>query len=116
MNLRKTTILVLLLISCLLVCSCRNRSKTGPKDAQGYLKRGLAFAKKGDPNRAITDFDKALKLNPNYAEAYFNRGLVYSHQKEEDRAIADFTEAIKLNAKLAPAFLNRGLVYYRKGI
>jgi tetratricopeptide (TPR) repeat protein len=38
-----------------------------------YFNRGEAFFRKGDWNRAISEFTKAIRLKPNYV-AYFSRG------------------------------------------
>ena len=45
--------------------------------------------KKGDKERAIADFDTAIKLNPKDADVYTNRGLAYFDKGQYDRAIAD---------------------------
>ena len=37
----------------------------GPKNAFAVGNRGLAYAKKGDYYRAISDFNEAIRLNPN---------------------------------------------------
>jgi len=65
-----------------------------------------------DYDRAIADFNQALKLDPNDAIAYNERGLAYYHNKDYDRAIADFNQAIKLNPTFAIAYNNRGFAYY----
>ena len=42
-------------------------------DAVAYFNRGIAYQAKGERDRAIADYDKAIALNPKYANAYYNR-------------------------------------------
>ncbi len=83
--------------------------------ANAYINRGVAYDSKGEYDRAIEDYDKAIALNPNDASFYYNRGNTYDYKGEYDRAITDYDQAIALDPKLAPAYGNRGLVYARKG-
>jgi tetratricopeptide (TPR) repeat protein len=62
-----------------------------------HVGRGLAFASKGDLDRAVADFTEAVRLNPKDALAYSNRGLTFADKGDFDRAIADYTTAIRLN-------------------
>ena len=64
-----------------------------------YCNRGLAYSKKGESDKAITDCTEAIRLRPDDAVAYKNRGWAYGNKGEYDRAIADFTEAIRLDPK-----------------
>ncbi len=80
-----------------------------------FINRGGAYGNKGDYDRAIQDFDAALRLNPKSADALHNRGLTYARKGEYDRAIQDYDQAIRLNPNDAQAFNNRGNVYVTKG-
>ena len=64
--------------------------------ASAYFNRGVAYGYKGDFDRAVRDFDQAIKINPSY-EAFYSRGLTYSNKGLWDRAIQDYDEAIKLS-------------------
>jgi len=77
--------------------------------------RGVEYGRKGDFDRAIADFDQALKLDPKDGGAYSNRGLARSCKGDFDGAIADFDQAIELDPKLTAAYYNRGLAWRAKG-
>jgi tetratricopeptide (TPR) repeat protein len=77
--------------------------------------RGIAYARKGQYDRAIEDLDQAIRLNPNYAASFSNRGLAYVRRGQYDRAIEDLDQAIRLNPNYAAAFNNRGSAYSAKG-
>ena len=70
---------------------------------------------KGNYDRAIKDYNKAIQLNPKAPEPYTNRGIAYSNKDEHDRAIEDFNKAIALKHNYAEAYSNRGGAYRSKG-
>ncbi len=84
------------------------------KSADAYLYRGLAYAKKGQHDKAISDFNKALEINPKYAEAYFNRGITWIKKFDFDQAIADFNKAIEINPRYDRAYHDRATVWVLK--
>ena len=55
-------------------------------DAKAYNNGGIAYAKKGNYNDAIRDFNKAIELDSNYASAMANMGLAYASKRDKDNA------------------------------
>jgi tetratricopeptide (TPR) repeat protein len=62
-----------------------------------YVARGLAWQKKGDSERALADYNDAIRVNPKDALAYNDRGMLWRERGDSDRAIADFTAAIAID-------------------
>ncbi len=84
------------------------------QDAAYYTDRGLSSYRNGEYDKAIADYDEAIRLGPDYAFAYNNRGLAYYCKKEYDKAITDYDEAIRLRPDLAVAFNDRGRAFHDK--
>ena len=100
---RKTSTLVpvvfLLLIPALTAASAEAQvTPARTATASSYVDRGHTWAKKGEWDRAVDDFNLALDFNPDYADAYYNRGVARSKQGEFDLALKDFDRAIQLQA------------------
>ena len=71
------------------------------------MNRGAAYQAKGDLDKALRDFDEAIRLDPHNAGAYVDRGLVRSIKGAHDEALTDFEEAIRLNPNQWEAYYNR---------
>jgi len=69
--------------------------------------RGTAYIAKGDPDRAIQDYDRAISIDPNYANAFNGRGVAYQAKGDKDRAIEDYGRAIRLDPGNANALNGR---------
>ena len=70
---------------------------------------------KGDYDRAIKDYDRAIQLDPKNVFAYRNRGIAYENKGDHDRAIQDYDRAIQLDPKDAVAYALRGILTRAKG-
>jgi tetratricopeptide (TPR) repeat protein len=57
------------------------------------------WGNKGDHNRAIADYNEAIRLNPVYTLAYRNRAMAWDAKGEIERGTADFNETIRINPK-----------------
>jgi tetratricopeptide (TPR) repeat protein len=61
----------------------------------------------GDRDRAIADFDEAIRIDPNHANAFNSRGNAYYAKGDRNRAIADYDRAIAINPALNTALVRQ---------
>jgi lipoprotein NlpI len=73
-----------------------------------YDKRGVAYASMGEAEKAIADFDRALRLAPDHVFAHFNRGVALDSMGRYDDAIADFAAAIAYDPQSGAGYFYRG--------
>jgi tetratricopeptide (TPR) repeat protein len=100
----------------LAACTRLISSKTlrGGELAQAYLSRGLIYIRfRADWDRAIADYDEALKLNPKIAGAYTGRAAANLRKGNIDRALPDLNEGLRLDPK-SPGIHNVFGYYYNK--
>ncbi|HJN88508.1 MAG TPA: tetratricopeptide repeat protein, partial [Dehalococcoidia bacterium] len=85
-----------------------------PQLALTYIYRGQHYNSQGEFQRALQDFDRAIRLNgdtcadPECAKPYFFRGLVYLDLGLYEQSVESLTQAIGLDSKLVEAFVQRG--------
>ena len=89
-----------------------------------YVSRAIAWQRKNQRDKALSDYAEAIRLNPDDALPYNNRAILWREHGDVDRAIADFDEAIRRNPQprsdaAGPGFVNvytnRGLAWQAKG-
>jgi tetratricopeptide (TPR) repeat protein len=97
-------------------CSAVIRAARDKADklAEAFNNRGVGYRLKGDYDRAIADYNQAIKLNAKFASAYNNRAVAYDKKGEYDRAMVDYDQAIKLKPS-AEGYFNRGNAQLGKG-
>jgi len=79
----------------------------------GY--RGNMYNLMDQYDRAIQDFDQAIRLKPDYYHAFTARGNSYFMMHQYDRAIQDYNQAIRLKSDYSISYHFRGLAYKKKG-
>jgi len=83
--------------------------------ARAYIDNGLAAARAGKYDEALTRFSHASRLETKHRpEAYCNRGVAYEKKGENLKAVNDYSEAIRLRPDYAEAYLRRGYVFAQK--
>ncbi len=92
-----------------------NHQPIRSETAAAYRLRGESYAKTGDHDRAISNFQRAIHLDPYDADYYFLRGVSYIKKGEYDRAIRDYDRAILLDPNNADYYFKRGTIYSDKG-
>src|SRR5262245_40492177 len=76
--------------------------------AKSYLERGATWMKKGEIERAISDFDLAIATDRGLAAAWYNRGLARYRQGDRAGALRDYNQALQLAPRHVEILLSRG--------
>lgn len=77
--------------------------------------RGNAYLASGQHDRAIEDYNEAIRLNPEKFLSFHNRGYAYLQKGQYHEAIKDFNQAALLNATSIHVFNHRGHSYIALG-
>lgn len=83
------------------------RGVDAESSTSALMNRGNCYQAKNDWDKALADYETAIKLNPESAGAYVNRGTVLEHKGERNKAIDEYTEALRLNPNQLEAYINR---------
>ncbi len=79
-----------------------------PKTAEEFGRRGLAWLRERDYDRAIADLREAAKLDPKVARTFINLGIAHANKRDYASARADFEMALTLEPGSASALSGRG--------
>lgn len=80
-----------------------------------YKDLGVVFVQKGQVDKAMDLFQKALEINPTEAATYYDLGLAFAKKGQVDDAIAQYQKALKITPDLANAHADLGLALVQKG-
>ena len=78
-----------------------------------YYRGNYYLNVKGDADRAITEFQSALKLDDSFVLAHYDLGAAYQSQGLTDRAIEEYQKATSLNPSFPEGNSNLGGYYFR---
>jgi len=81
--------------------------------AQALMARGFGYVFQKDFDRALADFDAAIRNDPKLAAAYYYRGAIQMG-RDPKRALADINKAISLNPKDPDYFRERSSLYAKR--
>ena len=83
--------------------------KKNPNYGRLFENRGLLELRQANYERAVADFDAALKTMPKNAFALYGRGVAKTHKNKATEGEADMAEAVKLSPHIAAQFNARGM-------
>jgi tetratricopeptide (TPR) repeat protein len=88
-----------------------DRKESSRNRYEAYNSRGIAWHDQDDFDRALDDYNAALRLVPNDIDVLINRARTYRAMRDSARAIREFDQLLKRNLN------NRGrsIVYYNRG-
>jgi tetratricopeptide (TPR) repeat protein len=76
---------------------------------------GTVLRQKGWIDEAISEFQKALRIQPNDADSHNNLGTVLRQKGKIDEAISEYRLALQTNPALAEAHYNLGIAFLQQG-
>ena len=80
-----------------------------------FANRARAYLAQDDKQRALNDYNEAVKLAPRNARVYYGRGVFYALQSDDDAALRDFDMAISIDSKPILALRQRAKIYQAHG-
>jgi lipoprotein NlpI len=82
---------------------------------KSLFNRGFAYLLQFDHDRALADFDTAIRIDEKQLSAYHFRGVIFQIKGDDERAIADFTKARQLGSADTRILIDRGSTFLLKG-
>lgn len=85
--------------------------KKFPENTEGLLKLGELFFLVRQYENALTQINKALKIDDRIARAYYLKGSVFKEMGDTTKAVSSMQTAIEQDNKYYDAFVDIGLLY-----
>jgi len=87
-------------------------AKTSPSSHQNHNNLGDLYARHGDYQKAVEEFQKAIELKPNYGDAYHNLGNVYHQMGKDDLSEQSYSKALSFNPNLWQSYQNLAAIHF----
>ena len=76
---------------------------------------GASNLNTGKPEKALEDFNRAIKVDPKIAAGYLGRANTFNMMGRYGESIEDYDTVIEIDPKLANAYINRASAYSHLG-
>lgn len=90
-------------------------ARTSPSSAQNHNNLGDYYARHGDLQKALEEFQLAIDLLPGYADAYHNKANVYQQMGKPEKAAEHYQKALEFNPQLWQSHQNLAGLYWQAG-
>ena len=81
-----------------------------------FMQRGYEYIKRGEFDKAIGEYNKAILIDAKYITAYIDKGNAYAIKLDYQKAISDFNQALTINPNSDMAYNSRGAAYFELGM
>ena len=88
---------------------CTSALRKGPRSSLVFDSRGLVWLQLGNFDKAISDYNDALKLQPKYASALYGLGLAEAKKGLKESSAKNMQAAIDLDPNVAVPYRRIGL-------
>lgn len=92
-----------------------NSKEMAPAIATAYVNRGLILKERENHVAAISDFDKAIRVDPANKWALYHRANEYEQKGDLPAALADITKAMQLEPKNGNFLVEQGVILLLMG-
>jgi tetratricopeptide (TPR) repeat protein len=93
----------------------RKEDSTVKEDAGIYNNLGMIYMQMGNSRKALSQFDKALKVDPNSKDALINIGAISHRYRDYQRAIAMYSKVLKIEPMNSVAKAGLAYAFYGDG-
>ena len=76
---------------------------------------GVSNLNTGKPEKALEDFNRAIKIKPQVAAGYLGRANTLNIMGRYEESIEDYDKTLEIDPKLANAYVNRASAYSHLG-
>jgi tetratricopeptide (TPR) repeat protein len=90
-------------------------ARKSPDSAIVHNNLAFAYGSADQRDRAIAQYQTAVRLKPDYVEGHFNLGVVYASLGKWDKAIEEYQTVIRVNPAFIAAHYNLGIIYASRG-
>jgi len=90
-------------------------ARKSPDSANAHYNLGVEYISLRQSDRAMAEFQAAVRLKPDASEAHNDLGFAYASEGQWERAIAEYQTAVRLKPDNAKAHNNLGVAYASQG-
>jgi tetratricopeptide (TPR) repeat protein len=80
-----------------------------------YANRGAAYRAQGEVERAIQDYNEAIRIDPRIVPGLLYRGIANAILERYSQAIEDYDAVLRIDPIRALALYGRGIAKLRQG-
>jgi tetratricopeptide (TPR) repeat protein len=107
--------IIFLIFSFLLLCANQVYAASENLDAVNAYNSGIEYYQKGDIEKSVESFKKAISLDGNFYEAIYNLAQILASKGDTAEATKLYEKAIALNSDDFESMYGLGSLYYKKG-